>query len=581
MLNNITNKNIRATALKEFWGDEYDESIYLWHGAKNNLTLGEMESLQDTTVEDLFSTEAEINLAHGKCKELYHKFLPALGIKLNEIHGLCLPASFWGTVFGYWLFRHICIVYEKYSYLSIIDINKTSIKLLDKDSFFIPHEHFEYVYCFCNDFGVQQLVSQYYYLFKNKEFPTINKEFIESIDSKKLNLRRSLFLAKQLLLCSAKKAVSILNEPNIIILEAYYSDDIVKELALKSKGQIKRIEVPRVNISQNQISELERQKLLNIDVGNDLEHFLVHTFYYCIPRIFIEQFRNYYDTFLADIQKRDFTHIVSEGWIGKNQVAIYCAIAKNNGRKLICQEHAFGSELVRYTMQWIDRSVGDMFITTGWNAKDSKIIAGGFCKKITSYNIDRNKSNILFISHTRFPYLMEFSGHATNSAYINELKSVNDFIDYLPDNIRNKFVLRPRVGKYFWNTELAWDVDRKGIKIDTGDFAKSILMSRIVIIDHIATGLAEILMMKVPFLLILNSHVIIEKKYKSIFTELINCNVVHVSSKSAVNFLSKIYSDVQKWWKSEPVQTSVGRLSTSCLASPSKTIDYLLSCLPQ
>ena len=122
---------------------------------------------------------------------------------------------------------------------------------------------------------------------------------------------------------------------------------------------------------------------------------------------------------------------------------------------------------------------------------------------------------------------------------------------------------------------------RKGIKIDSGDFTNSILMSRIVIIDHISTGLAEILMMKVPFLLILNSHVIIEKKYESIFTELIKRNVIHTSPQSAVKFLSVVYDDVENWWKSEAVQTAVNRLVSSYLASTSKTIDYLLSCLHQ
>jgi len=587
MVKKISNKNIRATAFKEFWGDEYDESIYLWEGAKHNLTLGEMESLHVATMEDLFATEAESNLAHENCKELYHKFLPELSRKLNEIHGLDLPACFWKTAFGYWLFRHICIVYEKYSYLSIIDINKMSIKLLDKKSFFIPNDHYEYVKCFCNDFGVQQLISQYYYLFKNKEYPIVNKAFTLAGDGKiignrRLSIRRYLSASKRLLLRSLGKVLSALIEPKIVLLRASYSHDIIIQLALKSKGKVQPIEVPKVNISQNQINELGRQKLLNIDTGSDFEHFLVETFYCCIPRIFMEQFRDYYDVFLEDIQKRSFTHIVSEGWIGMNQVSIYCAIAENNGRRLICQEHAASSDLAKNTLLWIDKSVADIFLTTGWDSIDSNIIAAGFARrKINPYRFDQNKDNVLFISHVLFPYLMEFSSHATNSAYINELKVVNNFIDYLADDIRKKFMLRPRRSRYYWDNELAWEVERRGTRINTGDFARSILMSRIVIIDHMSTGLAEILMMKVPFLLILNPHVIIEKKYESIFTELIHCNVVHTSPESAVKFLSVAYDDVENWWKSEAVQASVGKLSSSYLASPSKTIDYLLSCLPQ
>ena len=78
-----------------------------------------------------------------------------------------------------------------------------------------------------------------------------------------------------------------------MLLGVFYSLDIVKQLALKSKGKIQPIEVPKVNISQNQINELGRQKLLNIDTDSGFEHFLVETFYYCTPRIFIEQFRDY------------------------------------------------------------------------------------------------------------------------------------------------------------------------------------------------------------------------------------------------------------------------------------------------
>ena len=35
----ISNKNLRATALDEFWDNKFDESIYFWPGAKHGLLL--------------------------------------------------------------------------------------------------------------------------------------------------------------------------------------------------------------------------------------------------------------------------------------------------------------------------------------------------------------------------------------------------------------------------------------------------------------------------------------------------------------------------------------------------------------
>jgi putative transferase (TIGR04331 family) len=129
------------------------------------------------TLHDLFATQSEIQQGHDFCKSFYYRVLPVLAGKLNEVHGVDLPVSFWKTSFGYWLYRHIAIVYEKYCYLSLINVDQTGIKLLDKRDFYVPQDHYHHIFCFACDFGVQQLVSHYYYLFKTKEFEVVRKQF--------------------------------------------------------------------------------------------------------------------------------------------------------------------------------------------------------------------------------------------------------------------------------------------------------------------------------------------------------------------------------------------------------------------
>jgi hypothetical protein len=68
-------KNIRATALKEFWGDEYPDAIYLWQGAKHNDTLTAIESSATPTREDIFSTQEAIQNGHEFCKSFYFRLV--------------------------------------------------------------------------------------------------------------------------------------------------------------------------------------------------------------------------------------------------------------------------------------------------------------------------------------------------------------------------------------------------------------------------------------------------------------------------------------------------------------------------
>ncbi|MCE7911320.1 MAG: hypothetical protein DYG84_06230 [Candidatus Brocadia sp. AMX3] len=592
----ISEKNIRATALTEFWGTEYPDSFYLWEGAKRRLTLNEMERLEVETLPDLFAAPAEIMAAGEYCKQVYFKLLPKLAEKLNEISGLSLPATFWRTAFGYWLFRHICITYEKYAYLSNIDIDRTSIKLLDRDSFYVPYDHYDYVYCFCNDFGVQQLVSQYYYLFKKKEFPAVSRNFNLVFEKKNHDTSPDVSLykimgkyGKAFLRKALNTSVSLLKkfmsrvEPKIVLCGVCYTADVAVSLFSGSKGAIGPISPPLVSVGRP-VNMKSRARLLSIESENNFEYFLVQTLYYCLPQLFLEQFRDYYDIFLKDIRSRKFTHLVSEYWISDICSSLYSAIAQHLGRTLICYEHGSGTVFEKTFLHWIERLVADRYITVGWKVNDQKVIQGGFiCRDIKPYQFYPAKKNILYIARTNFPYLMEFNNYnVPNTKLIKAIKRVRDFHNFLPESLRDYYILRPRREEHFWNIEHTLEVDKKNIRIDTGNFSDSILDARIVVIDHLSTGVAEIFLRNVPCLLIQDEkHFPRSDEIYEIFDELKRCGVLHNSAQSAVSHLTNINEDVQQWWNSEAVYAAISKLISTTLAPPSKTIDYLLSCLKE
>jgi putative transferase (TIGR04331 family) len=589
-------KNIRATALSEFWGTKYTDSLYLWEGAKHPLTLSEMEKITEETLGDLFIAPEGITMASQYCQQIYYKILPKLVMKLNEISEVNLPDTFWRTAFGYWLFRHISIAYEKYAYLSKIDVDKTSIKLLDKNSFYTPNNHYDYVYCFCNDFGVQQLVSHYYYLFKKSEFPSISMNF-ELIPAKINNdnasniisFRKRIFdHGKYLVRKILKAPVLMLRktitevEPSIVLCGITYTDDVASALFSGSKGMIGPISLPPVSTGRS-VNKDSRQQLLSIESDNDFEYFLVQSLYYCLPQMFLEQFRNCYDIFLKDIISKKFTHIVSEYWISDIPTSIYIAIAQNEGRRLICYEHGSGVVFDKTLLSWIDILASDRYMTVGWKTNDKKVIPGGFIgQDIKLYQFQQEKTNILYVARTNFPYLIQFDIYnAPYKGWINTLKRIQDFYDLLPESYRDYFILRPRKEDYVWNTEHTLEVKDKNIRVDTGIFSDIIKNARIIIIDHLSTGAAEILLRKIPCMIIQDEqhiHPLIEE-IDEIFDELKRCGVMHNSAQSAVTHLTNIYEDVQQWWNSETVKAAVNKLISKTLAPPLKTIDYLLSCL--
>lgn len=577
-------KNIRATALSEFWATEFANSLYLWEGAKHPLTLSEMEKITEETVDDLFATPEDIVIASRYCQQVYYKILPKLVMKLNEISTVSLPDTFWRTAFGYWLFRHICITYEKYAYLSKINIDRTSIKLLDKNSFYTPYNHLDYVYCFCNDFGVQQLVSHYYYLFKSKEFPSIVMKFDLTPTKWRMAFDHGKDLMRKVFSVPAfmfKKIVPN-TAPQIVLCGVYNTADVASSLFSRSKGMISSIDLPSVK-TDCFVSVENRKKLLGIEPEDDFEYYLVQTFYYCLPQMFVEHFRDYYDVFLKDIESSKFTHIVSENWISDITSSIYVAIAQNKGRRLICHEHGSGTVFDKTFLYWIEIEASDRYLTVGWKINNEKVIPGGFISRdIKPYRFKPRKTDILYVARTNFPYLMEFDIYnASNTKLIKSIKRIRDFRDLLPKSHRDCFIFRPRRADHFWNTEHTLEVKEKNIRVDTGNFSDSISNARIVIIDHLSTGAAEILLRKVPCLIIQDEQHVppISEEINVIFDELKCCGVLHNSAQSAVLHLTNVYKDVQQWWNSGPVQAVVNKLISKTLAPPSKTIDYLLTCL--
>ena len=82
------NVNLRATSLKEFWGNKYEENIFLWEGAKRNLKLYQINKIKDRTSIDFFLDHNKYEKSLKKCKYLLKKFFKYLIVSFGFCSGI-------------------------------------------------------------------------------------------------------------------------------------------------------------------------------------------------------------------------------------------------------------------------------------------------------------------------------------------------------------------------------------------------------------------------------------------------------------------------------------------------------------
>lgn len=570
----VKNVNIRASSIREFWGDTFSNDIYLFEGARHHLTLSEIDADTYSALPDKYDSIEKTDKAMQTCKQYYQKLLPVLSEKLNTYHQQNLSTHFWQIAFGYWLYRHICIVYEKFQYLSDINIDTTGIKLLAPDNFYIPKDSIEHFELFANDFGVQQLVSEYYYLFASANFEKIKYSFRplnsdtiprQKHTKKKLSLKAPDFL---------KKILKGLIQPKIVLLNTYIEIGYLKKIMVAGKGRIMPIELPEVVIRNTGWDIEKRKAMFSNETSNRLDNYLLNSFIHGLPTIFLENFKTYYTPYLAHIRSNKFKKIISEGWMGRNNVAIYCAISNEIGREFIMHEHATSCSLVKRSFQWLYFSLPNRLITIGWKSKETKVLKGAFlAKKPFSYSFSETKKQILYVSQSTPPYLIEFGWHAANYAFLNTLRKTRKLISLLPKELKSHFKYRPRKDITLWDTAHTLELNATPEMIDLEGFHDSINNSRIVIIDHFSTTITELLLAGVPFLLLINSHFEMADDVEPIIKNMEQLGIAHYSVNSLVMQLTKVYKEVKPWWSQKEVVETIESFKNAYLALPQEAFN--------
>lgn len=577
----IHDVNVRITGDERFWGTRYQNSVWAWRFSPSHLHLKEIAAA--ATLDDPFDSLQAIRRAHDACRALSRRYLGILARRLNALHGVDYPERFWKIAFGSWLYRHISVVYDKFATLRQLDPDATSLTLLAPDSYFAPNDHFEYMGCFCTDYGALQLASQYFRLFSAKDFPEARAE------CPCLQARRGWTNHHNSVIVDGVNDGPLRDAPRppdqgrarVALCSAYYPEPVIRELAEKSRGEIVELFLPPVIVPDTAPDKELRDRLVRRVSDDPFEIYLAETLAFCTPKIFVEYFPQYHEAYARHVASHSYEAIVTECWDSFAPVTLYCALAKNgNATRLVLQQHGASLQWNFCHLQWQEEEVADTFLTTGFASDHPSGVAGGFLtRERPGYRFSPEKTEIVHVATTRNPYHANWATGLGGIRLLRYLQSVDTLIENLPQRLKPHYVLRARREEMLLDTERLWRVRERGLRLGADrDFLGLMTGSRIVVIDHISTGLAEILVNRIPFLFLFvpGFHAIAEP-HAHVFDELFACKVAHDSPESLLGFLDSIYDDVEGWWMDAPVQRTMEKIMRSWLGPASLTKNHLLS----
>ena len=588
MVNEHMKISLAATALTEFWG-EHNRKLVLWPAAIRNVDALQKTDNDFISVPYLLERKGDnpYYKAHLYCKKVTFNIFKILYPLLNKIHNVNYSEKFWTTILINFLYKYVSSLYHKFVFLDKYSKEiPFEYTLLSRESYYIPLTHTDFTYFIMFDFGVQQIVSEYFQIFNKKNHHEISLNYKAPEKEKTTAFKRIFQNLKSIDDLFFKIAWRYLNyvkyrniEPSMLLAGAFLSPSVMYNVIKASKGKIKYFIAPETILKVNKkASSSLREQLENVNFGDDLFlQFLAKALQYFLPENILEDFQDVLknlEPILDNLTKLNF--IVSEDWILNDTSAFLVGLCREKGIIHLHPQHGF-QYMNKCNFNWIPLTYADKFLSSGWttNEHNSNIIPAGLSKKYKKFKINRN-DKVLYVSTSGWLYPVMLYDVLSSESWLTYRNRQIEFLSDLPEYIRNKIVFRYQ-DFFTWKNKIPFD-DIQQEKMGASEpLTISMQKYRITVIDHISTSFVESIILNNPCLIdAYKEHCPIDEIFKVIFKLMQEVGIVHTSFESDRKKLSEIYSDCESWWFSSDVQNSLDFFVDNNLKPSNDFINTLL-----
>jgi putative transferase (TIGR04331 family) len=554
-----------------------NNTIYITPWYRTKIDVLKKNNIKINTLEYQLLTPKQQKDAELFCKNKYFRYIEILSDRLNKYHNINSDTRFWSKSMNFWLYRNICIVYDKYIALENIDFDNYDFSILDKTSFFTPDTCDEsYKLLSSSPYGVEQLCSVYCKLNVHKDISTfkISKFNHQNIPSGTIANIKNISKIEKLKLLASKlinKSVNRLKReslkifkklvtPKIAIMDAYFSTKSILTLSFKSMFQIQEIDFVQSSKNYHTLDISGRKKIFTNQSDFDkFDKYFFESMKSLMPFSFIENFQDIYSSIIKE-NNHDLTHVISEAWLGNEFLSIELAIMQQKNIKHIHIQHGWVFMNNLNTM-WLESYLSDIYLTSGSVIEDlSNIVKGGYVREQYNKIGENKRDDILFFSTASPAYTYQLDENVRDESFVKYLDKQIKFISLLDKEILNNFYYRKYPVDYGWGEIEKLISVIPEIKFDNVYVRglDRISKAKLVIFDVFSTGYIEAIIANTPTVIIFDKEIRkLNKDFEDMIDKLSEVNVVFYNIEGAAKHINAIYKNPYKWWNSEKVQARI------------------------
>lgn len=607
-------KNFIISNIKELWLKDTDDLFiadpYIDYLLKYQKEDGNYRSIE--VAQFLRTDRQSVNKDIEFIQQKYEKYVPILAKRLNKLHNSSYSERFWQKSLSMALFRYLTLFHDVFSRCEVyFNPQKHTCQVLSPKSYYTPLDFEDHRTVFqASHFGQEQIFSHYIQLFYPGQFNTIELkpqdfdcEFVPKQAKFELpnnNLNKKPLSFKKLLksLSMTIKKHKQHKKIEVGILGSFFSSEHMEKLIYVSEGKIHPVEIDFYNqkMIDKPVNYKKRFMMSEFEADFDrFDKFFFSTLPYCLPRAFVENFKDIYKSSLKKTKKcPQMKFVTSEAWLSDTYISMALATMKENNIAHIYNEHNCIFHPFIGKMVHNQASLVDHYVTFGWHDdKIPNLIKGASLFPFTIENTFEKKYHLLYVSYTAEAKMSLYGGYY-GDIEVNApkyLEFTKTFMNRLNTSTFKKMAYRgyPKdyaikgllYDKESYLNDYLQHVEMKEPVYSNGETCREqMLKSRLVVIDYKSTAYLESLMMNIPTVFFWNPDAdYLEEHHSDFYQPLIDVGICQTDPVEAAKFVENIINNPEEWWQQEEVQKKKEEFLNRNFQKPQVMINYLLGLL--
>ena len=565
----MPNHFLVTTALEDTWPDNSETpTLFLGEWCRIYTRKDRWSKMNAEVLPYHWDNREKLFKDYQYLSQLYEVSLQTLQKQLNKIHGVDYSLRYWRILIGPWLGYFIQVLFDRWFMLrDAVNNNQVNIcRVLERESIsYVANDMRDFNKMFITDEWNEVICSQLINLCWNDKI-TIEIARFNSIDVEDKNyLLKKINSIKR---SSIETAILFLNKLTVKNNDHFF---ISSYLPLKSdfKLQLSLGQFPKLWRQQNVPTakpDFKQRKFLlgnsNLNI-NSFESILFHMIPKHIPTDYLEGYKKLSEKAKSlSWPKNPKSIFTSNSYLSDDLFKIWAAEKTEFGVPILIGQH--GGHLGMSTFAFDEEhqiEISDKWLSWGWSDNETPHVTPVGNLKIINNKGRYNPNGGAIMVQMALPrYSYHLYAVPISKQYLDYLNNQFTFVASLPEEIRNQLTVRLFPTDFNWKQKQRWSEIHPNVKLDFGkkSIKKLLAKSRIYISTYNATTFLESFAMDIPTIMFWNpNHWELRESAKPYFEELRDAGVFHETPKSAAEYLTSIWDDIESWWSSYKVKQAV------------------------